>query len=138
MQKTIVAIIAGFFVQLLGLLLIHSVWLKQDYIDTATLWRPLPAQLARVWAMLLAVLIYVVGAVAIYRRGAESKPWVGQGVRFGILLALAVVVYSALSSWVILPVPHMLVVKWIVGETLLSVAFGLVIAVICQPKRATA
>jgi len=138
MKKLIVAIVAGFVVQMLGLFLIHSVLLKQDYMDTASNWRPLEAMNSRVWAMLLAVLIYVIGAVLIYVRGVESKPWIGQGVRFGILLAMVAVVYGSLSGWVILPIPHMLVVKWIVFESLLSIVFGLLVAAICQPKPAGA
>jgi len=138
MKKTIGAIVAGFVVQLGGLFVIHSVLLKPDYVNTASLWRAYEAQTARFWAMLLAVLIYVVGAVLIYVRGAESKPWIGQGIRFGILMALVSVVYGALSGWVILPIPHMLAVKWMVYEGLLSVVFGLVVAAICQPKAATA
>jgi archaellum biogenesis protein FlaJ (TadC family) len=136
MKKTPGAIVAGFVVQLGGLFLIHSILLKQDYINTASLWRTQEAQKARIWAVLLAILIYVVGAVLIYIRGVESKPWIGQGIRFGILLALVVVVYGSLSGWVILSVPHMLVVKWIVCESILSVVFGLVVAAICQPKPA--
>ena len=138
MKKLIVAIVAGFVVQMLGLFLIHSVLLKQDYMDTASNWRPLEAMNSRVWAMLLAVLVYVIGAVLIYVRGVESKPWIGQGVRFGILLAMVAVVYGSLSGWVILPIPHMLVVKWIVFEGLLSIVFGLLVAAICQPKPAGA
>jgi hypothetical protein len=138
MKKTIGAIVAGFLVQFGGLFLIHSVWLKADYVNTASLWRLQEAMNARIWAMLLAVLIYAVGGVLIYIRGLEAKPWIGQGIRFGILLALVTVVYGSLSGWVILPIPHMLAVKWIVGESLLSVAFGLVVAAIYQPKPATA
>jgi hypothetical protein len=136
MKRTLGAMVAGFVVQMLGLFLIHSVLLKQDYVDTASLWRTQIAMNTRAWAMALAVLIYVIGAVLIYLRGVESKPWIGQGIRFGILLALVVVVNSSLSGWVILPVPHMLVVKWIVYEGLLSVVFGLLVAAICQRKPA--
>ena len=136
MKKTIGAIVAGFVVQMAGLVLIHSVWLKQDYIITAAVWRAPEAQTARIWAMLLGTLIYAAGAVLIYIRGVEPKPWAGQGVRFGILVALVTVVYSSLSGWVILPVPHMLVVKWIAGESVLCVVFGMVVAAICQPKAA--
>ena len=121
-----------------GLFLIHSVWLKQDYVDSASVWRSQPEQISRVWAMLLAVLIYVVGAVWIYARGVEPKPWIGQGIRFGILLALVAVVYGSLSGWVILPVSSMLVLKWIIGEGMLSVVFGLVVAYICQPRSVSA
>jgi hypothetical protein len=88
--------------------------------------------------MLVSTLIYAVGAVLVYMRGAEEKPWIGQGFRFGILISLVTVVYGSLSGWVILPIPHMLVVKWIVCESVLSVVFGLVVAAICQPKPAAA
>ncbi|MFZ0820223.1 MAG: hypothetical protein WAM91_09145 [Candidatus Acidiferrales bacterium] len=138
MKQKIIAIVAGFILQMAGLFLIHSVWLKQDYVNTAALWRPQEAAMSRVWAMLLAVLIYVVGAVWIYAKGVEPKPWIGQGIRFGILLAMAVVVYGSLSGWVILPLPHMLVVKWIIAESLLSVVFGLVVAAIFRPRPASA
>jgi hypothetical protein len=136
MKKTLVAIVVGFVVQLAGLFLVHSVILKQDYLDTRSVWRSYEAQTARIWAMLLAVLIYVIGAVLIYLRGVEAKPWIGQGIRFGILVALVSVVYGALSGWVIMPIPHMLAVKWIIYESVLSVVFGLVVAAICQPKPA--
>ena len=136
MKKTIIAIVAGFLVQLVGLVVIHSVWLKQDYLDTAYAWRPAADQIARLWAMLLSIVFYVVGAVLIYIRGIEARHWVGQGIRFGILMALVSVIYGSLSGWVILPVPHMLVVKWMAGEGLLSVVFGLVVAGICQPREA--
>lgn len=50
---------------------------------------------------------------------------------------MAVVVYGSLSGWVIMPVPHMLVLKWIIGESLLSVVFGLLLAAIFRPKPTT-
>jgi hypothetical protein len=133
MKRMVLAVVVGSVVQLAGLLLIHSVLLRQDYVDTAALWRPRDAQIMRVWAMLLAVLVYVVGAVLLYVRGVEQKPWMGQGIRFGILLALVAVVYGSLSGWVILPIPHLLAVKWILSESLLSVVFGLAVAGIYKP-----
>lgn len=136
MKQKIGAIVIGYVIQLGGLFLIHSIWLKQDYVASANLWRSQEAAVSRIWAMLLAVFIYVVGAVWIYARGVESKPWIGQGIRFGILLALVVVVYSSLSAWVIMPISHLLVVKWMIGETLLSVVFALAVAAICQPRPA--
>ena len=133
MKRIVLAVVVGFVVQLAGLFLIHSVLLRQDYVDTAAVWRPREAQIIRAWAMLLAVLIYVIGAVLVYVRGVEQKPWIGQGIRFGILLAMVAVVYGSLSGWVILPIPHVLVVKWILSESLLSVVFGLAVAAIYKP-----
>ncbi len=138
MKQKIVAISAGFILQMAGLFLIHSVWLKQEYVAPGSIWRSQQDATARVWAMLLAVLIYVVGAVWIYSLTMKSSSWVAEGFRFGVLLAMAVVVYGSLSGWVILPLSHMLVLKWIIGESLLSIVFGLVVAAIFRPTPATA
>jgi hypothetical protein len=138
MKQKIGAVVAGFVVQMAGLTLIHSVWLKQDYVDSASIWRFQQEATSRVWAMLLAVLIYVIDAVWIYARGVEPKPWIGQGIRFGILLALVAVVYGSLSGWVILPISLTLARKWIIGEGLLSVVFGLVVAASRQPRSTAA
>lgn len=138
MKSKIVAVIAGFFIQVVGLYLIHSIWLAQDYIATASLWRPMEARYARAWAALLGTLIYAVSAVWIYARGMKSKPWIGQGIRFGILLALVTVVYDSLAAWDMMAVPASLVAKWIIGEGLLCIVFSLIVAAICQPKSTVA
>ena len=127
MQRRIVAIICGFIVQFAGLLLIHSVWLKSDYVATAAIWRSPAEQSARIWAMLAAILFYVIGAVLLYKP-AQNQFWIVSGLRFGALLAMIAVVYGSLSGWVILPIPHLLAMKWIIGEGLLSLVFGMLVA----------
>jgi len=137
MKKKIAAVVAGFFVQLTGLYLIHSIWLAKDYLATASLWLPIETRYARGWATLLGTLIYVIGVVWIYSRGVESKPWMGQGVRFGIVLALITIVYDSSAAWNMMPVPTSLVEKWIIGEGFLCIILSLVVAAICQPKSTT-
>jgi uncharacterized BrkB/YihY/UPF0761 family membrane protein len=132
MKQRLLAIACGFALQLAGLLLIHAVWLKADYAATASIWRPLPEQTARAWAMPVAILIYVIAAVLLYRPEPKSRPAWKRGLAFGVLLAMAVVVYGSLSAWVILPVPPALVAKWIIGEGLLSCIFGLLVAAILR------
>ena len=132
MKRRLLAIVCGFALQLAGLLLIHSVWLKADYLATAGIWRPMAEQAARAWAMLLSILIYVIAAVLLYKPGPKSEPVWKRGLSFGVLLAMAVVVYGSLSGWVILPLPHLLVAKWIVGEGLLSCIFGVVVVAIVR------
>jgi len=137
MKKRLAAIVAGYIVELGGMFLIHSVWLKQDYMDTAGLWRTQDAMMHRMWIMIVADLLFAIGAVLIYERGVEQKSWVGQGIRFGILLAIVSTVFGSLGAYVFIPMPHMLAAKWIIGEGILCIVLGLVIAVICQPKLAT-
>jgi len=76
--------------------------------------------------------------VMIYVRGVEAKSWVGQGIRFGILLALVGVIPQSLIEYAVYPLPHMLAEKWIIGEGGLAVLMSLLIAMICQPKQQTA
>ena len=134
MKTRIAAVVVGYFVQLIGLYLIHSIWLAKDYIATASLWVPVETRYARGWATLVGTLIYAIAAVWIYSRGVQSKPWVGQGVRFGFFLALITIVYDSSAAWNMMPVPTSLIVKWIIGEGVLCIVFSLVIAAICQPK----
>jgi uncharacterized BrkB/YihY/UPF0761 family membrane protein len=94
MKRRLMAIVCGFALQLAGLLLIHSVWLKADYQATAGIWRPMAEQTARIWAMLLSILVYTVAAVLLYKPGPKGEPAWMRGLSFGLLLAMAVVVYG--------------------------------------------
>ena len=61
--------------------------------------------------------IFVLGAVLIYQRGAERKSPLGQGIRYGILLARMVSIAPAsLFEYVTTPIPHRLAAHWIIGE----------------------
>ncbi|HYL61555.1 MAG TPA: hypothetical protein VE077_02960 [Candidatus Methylomirabilis sp.] len=66
----------------------------------------------------------------------EAKSWVGQGLRFGIFLALITIVYDSSAAWNMMAIPTSLVGKWIIGEGLLCIIFSLFIAAILQPRAA--
>lgn len=138
MGKTIGAIIAGFILQMGGSYLIHSVILMKSYEDTSGLWRTPDAMGHRMLYMLLGQFIFVLGAVLIYQRGVEKKSWVGQGIRYGVLLALVSCVPASLIEYVTVPLPHRIAAHWIILEGALTVLLGLLIAGICQPKNSAA
>ena len=135
MKKTAIAVVAGYVLQMGGSYLLHSVILMNSYMATAELWRSEDAMGHRMWVMLVAQFIFVLGAVLVYQRGVERKSPVGQGIRFGILLAMVSVVPSSLINYVTIPVPHRLAIHWIVGEGVQCVLLGLLTALICQPKN---
>ena len=138
MKKTVGAIIAGYIFQFGTSYLIHEVILKSSYMDTAALWRTEDAMSHRLWIMLLAQFIFTVAAVLIYQRGVEKKSPVGQGIRFGILLAMVSVVPGSMINYVVTPVPHTLALHWILSEGVQCVLLALLIAFICQPKDSAA
>src|SRR5712691_928954 len=138
MKKIIGAIVAGFVLLFAGRYLLHSVLLKSAYMQSSDVWRTPEAMMHRMWAAQLANLIFAVAAVLIYVRGIEQKPWLGQGIRFGILLALATAVPQSLIEYFVYPIHHELALHWIIGEGGLAVLLGVVIAAICQPNPAGA
>ena len=135
MKKTIGAIVASFILLSAGGYLIHNVWLAQDYQQHSGLWRAQNAMLRRLPYIYIANLIFSIAAALIYVRGVETKPWMGQGIRFGILLALVTVIPNSLVQYFVYPLPYQLVLKWMIGGSLLTIIVGLAIAAICQPKQ---
>lgn len=138
MKKTVIAVVAGFVLQMGGSYLLHGVLLKSSYADTSVLWRTDDAMAHRFWVMIVAQFIFVLAAVLIYQRGVERKSPVGQGIRYGILLALVSMVPAALINYVTIPVPHTLAFHWILGEGIQCLLLGILTALICQPKDSAA
>jgi hypothetical protein len=133
MKKTLIAIVAAYVVQFGSSYLIHEIILKPGYNASANLWRTEEAMGHRFWIMLLAQLIFTIGAVLIYQRGVEKKSWIGQGIRFGILLAMVGMVSGTMINYVVIPIPHTLALHQIIAMGIQSIVLGLVIAGICQP-----
>lgn len=135
MAKKIGAIMAGFVLLGAGRYLIHNVLLMSAYQATSSVWRTQEAMLHRLWAFHLANLVLSLASVLIYVRGIEPKPWLGQGIRFGILLALATAVPQSLTEYGVYPIPHTLALHWILSEGFLAVLLGVLIAAICRPSQ---
>ena len=138
MKKTIGAIVAGFVLVVGGRYLIHEVLLKSAYMASSDVWRTPEEMQHRLWAALLADFVFALAAVLIYVRGVEQKPWLGQGIRFGILLAMVSVVPQSLVEYFVYPIHHELALHWIFSEGGLAVLLGVLIAAICQPRPASA
>jgi len=131
-KRVILAIVAGFVLVSAGRYLIHNVLLASAYAEHAALWRSQDAMLHRLWVIYLANFIFALAAVLIYFRGVEAKPWLGQGIRFGILLALATAVPQSMIEYFTYPIPHSLALHWILSEGALAVLLGVLAAAICR------
>jgi hypothetical protein len=127
------AVLAGFVWLAAGRYLIHNVWLGSAYMSNPLLWRSQTAMLHRLWVIYLANFILAGAAVLIYVRGIEAKPWLGQGLRFGVLLALATAVPQSLVEYFVYPISPTLAVGWIIGEGALMLLLGVLLAAICRP-----
>lgn len=133
-KRKVWAIVAGFLLLGLGRYLIHGLWLIGVYRENAVLWRSESVMAHLRWVIQVANLILAVAAVVIYARGIEAKPWLGQGLRFGILLALATAVPQSMVEYYTYPISSTLMIQWIIGEGVLAVLLGVVIAAIGRTK----
>ena len=129
MNKTFLIVwLAVFIAWMIGSFVVHGVLLHPDYTKLASLYRS-ETEAQKLFPLMLLAHVLMAGAFTwIYSRGVEAKPWVGQGARFGIVVALLVVVPQYLIYYVVQPLPGAMVVKQIVFDFILVVILGIVAA----------
>ena len=137
MKKLIIAAVVAFVWFMVSDYLIHGVWLMPEYRRIPDSWRPMADMQHKMWIMWLGTLLFAVMFAYIYKRGAEKKPWVGQGVRYGILMVLFASIPTVLGEYVVFRVPHMLAVKWMCAYAVQLIVAGLLVAAI-QKEPASA
>jgi hypothetical protein len=136
-RKFIVAWIVLFVAWFLGDFVIHGVLLHADYMQLPNLYRTPSDGQGFFPFMMLAHLIMAGAFVWIYARGVESKPWVAQGVRFGVATALLNIVPLYMIYYAVQPLPGTMVVRQIVFGSILMVLLGLIVAWLYRNRAAT-
>ena len=111
-----------------GSFVIHEVLLKADYMQIPNLFRPESETPAFLPWMLFAHVLLAGAFVWIYSQGIQARPWVGQGLRYGLAVALLTFVPIYLIYYVVQPLPASLVIKQIIFSGLLIVVLGLIAA----------
>lgn len=107
--------------------LVHGVLLSGDYSVTQGMRPPAEAQ-TLIPYLILAQALFGVAFAWIYFQGKEDKPWLAQGVRFGIAVAFLTVIPTYLIYHVVTPVPLALALKQIGYDTVRVVLMGVVLA----------
>ena len=125
-KRFLVAWLVLFVVYVMGGIVVHGVLLNADYLATG-LMRPEAEAQKMMHLMALAHLLMAGAFVWIYRRGLENKPWLGQGLRYGLAVgALFIPIY--IIYYVVQPTPGILAVKQIVLEAILMLILGATVA----------
>lgn len=135
-KKLVMAMVICYVVLMGTNFLIHSVWLMSDYAATPDSWRSLPDMQQKMWVMFIGQAFFAALFCYIYSRGAEAKGWMGQGIRYGILITLFAVIPYSLGEYTVYNVPHMLAVKWMIAGCIQMIILGLIVAGICQKQTA--
>src|ERR1700676_1040121 len=113
-KKFLIAWAVLFVAWLIGSFVVHGLLLHSDYMQLTSLFRAEGDQQNFFPLMLLAHVILSGAFVWIYARGVEAKPWLAQGVRFGVVVALLTVVPTYMIYFVVQPMPGGGVIKKIV------------------------
>ena len=126
--RFLVTSLAIFVLWMAGSFVVHGSLLYTDYAALPNLFRP-PADAQRYFPFMLLAHAILAGAfVWIYSRGAEDKPWLLQGLRYGAAVALLTIVPTYLIYYAVQPMPGATVARQIVFDGLLVVALGAAVA----------
>jgi hypothetical protein len=106
---------------------VHGLLLGGDYAATPGMRPPAEAKKIIGW-LILAQAFFGVAFAWIYLQGKEDKPWLAQGIRFGIAVAFLTVIPTYLIYHVVTPVPFALALKQIVFDTVRVVLMAVVLA----------
>jgi len=135
-KKFIIAWIVICIVWFAGSFVVHGVLLHDDYSKLTNLFRSEADAQKYMPLMILAHVLLSGALVWIYARGAEAKPWLPQGIRFGVAVALLTIVPTYLIYYVVQPMPGATVAKQIVFDGVLTLLLASVTAFIYrQPAQ---
>ena len=127
-KKFLIAWFVMFIVYMAGGFVVHHGLLGADYQALPNLYRS-EADAQPIFYLMIVAHVLMAGAFTwIYARGVENKPWLGQGLRFGLAVALLCVVPIYMIYYVVQPMPGMLAVKQIAFDTMMTLILGSVVA----------
>lgn len=111
--------------------LYHGVYMMPDYEATASLWRPKEEMEGMMWICILTKLIMAFAITCLFcwvAKGCESGgrcPM--KGARFGLKIGLILGAHD-FASYMWLPIQMDMAVKWFVGDVIMGVLIGVVLA----------
>jgi hypothetical protein len=136
-KRFFIAWIMIFVVWFAGSFVVHGVLLHDDYSKLTSLFRTEQDSQKFFPLMILAHVLLSGAFVWIYSRGIEAKPWLPQGIRFGVAIALLTVIPTYIIYYVVQPMPGGVVVRQIVFDGILMLILGAVVAFMYrQPAQA--
>jgi hypothetical protein len=127
-KKLVISVIAIFVVSMALGFVIHGTILHGEYAKLPNLMRSEDAMHGLMPLMMLANVIFAIGFSWIYIRGREAKPWLGQGFRYGIAVALLAVIPYYMIAYVVMPWPSDLVAQQVMYDSLGAIIMGIVVA----------
>jgi hypothetical protein len=130
LKKFFLAFVVVFVVGFAASFVIHGVLLHDDYSQLPNLLRSEQDANGYFPFMILANILYSLALVWIYAQGVSEKPWLGQGIRFGIAVWLLTAVPTYLIYYAVQPWPAVVICKSIAMDLVRVTLIGVVAAAI--------
>ena len=127
-KKFVISVVVMFVMAMAIGFLVHGVILHDEYRKLPNLLRSEASAQNLFGLMILAHVFIALGFSWIYIKGKENRPWLGQGFRYGLAVAVMMTIPTYLIYYVIMPFPSDLVAQQIVFDTIGIVAMGIVLA----------
>ena len=108
--------------------LVHGVLLHNDYMQMQSWMRPQAEAQSLMPYMLFAQALFGVAFAWIYVQGRGDRPWLAQGLRYGLAVAALTVIPTYLIYHVVTPIPLLVVIKQIVFDTIRVLLMGVTVA----------
>ena len=122
--RTIVMAIAWFALGYIG----HQLLLGRDYVAIEPIMRTKADMQAHLMFAPLSGLILAAAMVWIYAQGRSAKPWLGQGLRFGVAVWAIASVPQYIANYTIEPWPGAFVIKILAWELVAALVLGILVA----------
>lgn len=130
-MRFLISVVVVFIVSMVLDFVVHGLLLGADYQKLVPgLFRAPEDGQAHFGWMLLAHVFIAVGLTWIYRAGRDERPWLGQGLRFGIGLAILTTIPTYLIYYAVQPMPFDMVMKQIAFSTIAILVVAVVAAAV--------
>jgi hypothetical protein len=126
--RTIVVAVSWFALGYIG----HQLLLGRDYAAIEPIMRSKADMQAHMLFAPLSGLCYSAAMVWIYSQGRSTKPWLGQGLRFGLAVWAIAAVPQYLANYTIEPWPGVFVAKILAWELVATVLLGMTVGALSK------
>lgn len=134
-KKVWMGFVAVFVVMQILEYIVNMVLLDSLYKSVSELWRPEGEM--KVWLFVVVGLFFSFFFTLIFSKGYEGKG-IMEGVRYGLYVALMVVLPFSYGTYAMMPIPYSLALQWFLYGTVEYIIAGIVLALIFARKEAPA
>jgi hypothetical protein len=115
----------------------HQLLLGRDYVSIEPIMRNKADMMAHMPFAFVNALCFSTAFVWLYSQGRSSRPWMGQGIRFGLTIWAVATVPLYLTNYTIQPWPGIFVAKILAWELVSVTTLGILVAALAKSDSAS-